>query len=102
MTGIDRTGQGYRGGLRPATEIASSFWPSGDARFDEIEVEGVLAFAEYVFGNLAGAAAKLQLHRQTIYEAIRGNRLRHVRVGKRAIRIREAWLDDMLTISTPA
>lgn len=24
----------------------------GDARFDELEIEGVLAFAEYVFGNL--------------------------------------------------
>jgi excisionase family DNA binding protein len=43
------------------------------------------------------AAARLQLHRNSIYEAIRQNKLRHARIGRR-IRIRESWLDDLLQL----
>jgi hypothetical protein len=37
---------------RLRAEITVAELQLGDARFDELEVEGVLAFAEYVFGNL--------------------------------------------------
>lgn len=47
------------------------------------------------------AAERLQLHRNSIYEAIRANKLRHARIGRR-IRIREAWLDDLLTVPAAA
>jgi hypothetical protein len=48
---IDRTAcERQRDRLRAETTVAEL--ELGDARFDELEVEGVLAFAEHVLGNL--------------------------------------------------
>lgn len=47
------------------------------------------------------AAERLQLHRNSIYEACRAGALRHARIGRR-IRIREAWLEDLVKVQPSA
>jgi hypothetical protein len=53
----------YRSQLqRLRDEITATQCELSDARFDELEIEGVLGFAEYVIGNLASlwTAAKVE------------------------------------------
>lgn len=43
-------------------------------------------------------ATRLQLHRNSVYDAVRQGRIRSARIGRR-IRIRENWVDDLLQVA---
>lgn len=61
---------------RLRAEITVAELELGDARFDELEVEGVLAFAEYVFGNLVALWTNANADdRRRIQEAVFPNGL---------------------------
>jgi hypothetical protein len=56
---------------RLRAEITVAELELGDARFDELEVEGVLAFAEHVFGNLVALWTNADANdRRRIQEAV--------------------------------
>jgi hypothetical protein len=61
---------------RLRTEITVAELELGDARFDELEVEGVLAFAESVFGNMIALWTKADTDdRRRIQETVFPNGL---------------------------
>jgi excisionase family DNA binding protein len=72
-----------------------------DGRFGKSAVARVMVGGTGVWLTVDDAAEKLQLHRNSIYEACRLGKMRHVRIGRK-IRIKEEWLEDLMHMSEAA